>query len=82
MIHNRLFSENMNTVFCQETGFLSTQVIYLTDILIILGLQFTQLVLKSTAHLFKVSLEKKKEEHGNIDYLVNCTNVGIEVPLK
>ena len=52
----------IRTIFCQQTCFLCTQVIDLTDIFIILGLQFAKLVLKSTAHLFQISLEKKDRE--------------------
>merc|ERR1719357_1818001 len=44
------------TIFCQETCLLCTHIIDLTEIFIILGLQFTELVLKSTAQLFKISL--------------------------
>lgn len=52
--------KDLDTVFCQETCFLATQVIVLTDIFVILGLQFTQLVLKSAAQLFKVSLVRQE----------------------
>lgn len=52
--------KDLDTVFCQETCFLATQVIDLTDIFVILSLQFTQLVLKSAAQLFKVSLVRQE----------------------
>lgn len=51
----------VHTIFCEETSFLSTQVIDLTNILIILGLNFAKLVLKSTAQLFKITLMWRTE---------------------
>lgn len=44
------------TIFCEEACFLGTKVIDLTKVFIILGLQFTKLVLKGTAHLLQISL--------------------------
>lgn len=44
------------TIFCQESGPLSADVVDLANILIILSLELTQLVLKSTAHLLQIAL--------------------------
>lgn len=44
------------TIFCQESGSLSADVVDLANILIILSLELTQLVLKSTAHLLQIAL--------------------------
>jgi hypothetical protein len=44
------------TIFCQESGPLSTDVVDLANILIILSLDLAQLVLKSTAHLLQIAL--------------------------
>lgn len=44
------------TIFCKESGPLSADVVDLANILIILSLQLTQLVLKSTAHLLQIAL--------------------------
>lgn len=44
------------TIFCQESGPLSADVVDLANILIILSLELAQLVLKSTAHLLQIAL--------------------------
>lgn len=50
-----LFIAN-GTIFCQESGPLSADVVDLANILIILSLELTQLVLKSTAYLLQIAL--------------------------
>lgn len=51
-----LFIVDDGTIFCQESGPLSTDVVNLARILIILSLELTQLVLKSTTQLLQIAL--------------------------
>lgn len=44
------------TILSEESGSLSTDVVDLANILIVLGLDLTELVLKGTAHLLQIAL--------------------------